>query len=98
MLRRSKLRMLNKKMCLKRSFHQSCSTSPPRQVKEKYAKGIVALFPYLSDPYSKNGYVSYIHTMVLVNANYFEIFFKNVMLSNVRYFSEYKSHQSKNAS
>ncbi|KAF5892637.1 uncharacterized protein DAT39_017666, partial [Clarias magur] len=31
-------------------------TSPPRQVKEKYARGIVALFPYLSDPFSKNGY------------------------------------------
>lgn len=27
-------------------------------MKEKYARGIVALFPYLSDPYSKNGYVS----------------------------------------
>ncbi|XP_053351228.1 uncharacterized protein LOC128520833 [Clarias gariepinus] len=33
-------------------------TSPPKQVKEKYARGIVALFPYLSDPFSKNGYVS----------------------------------------
>ncbi|XP_039656431.1 uncharacterized protein LOC120559076 [Perca fluviatilis] len=32
-------------------------TSPPRQVKEMYAKGIVTLFPYLSDPFSKNGYV-----------------------------------------
>ncbi|XP_068438419.1 uncharacterized protein, partial [Clinocottus analis] len=32
-------------------------TSPPRQVKEMYAKGIVAIFPYLSDPYLKNGYV-----------------------------------------
>ncbi|KAK6324104.1 hypothetical protein J4Q44_G00064430 [Coregonus suidteri] len=31
-------------------------TSPPRQVKEMYAKGIVTLFPYLSDPFSKNGY------------------------------------------
>uniref|UniRef100_A0A8C9YIT0 Uncharacterized protein n=1 Tax=Sander lucioperca TaxID=283035 RepID=A0A8C9YIT0_SANLU len=31
--------------------------SPPRQVKEMYAKGIVTLFPYLSDPFSKNGYV-----------------------------------------
>lgn len=34
-------------------------TSPPRQVKEKYARGIVALFPYLSDPYAKNGYEHY---------------------------------------
>ncbi|XP_076866893.1 uncharacterized protein LOC143518340 [Brachyhypopomus gauderio] len=31
-------------------------TSPPRHIREMYAKGIVALFPYLSDPYSKNGY------------------------------------------
>ncbi|XP_047467437.1 uncharacterized protein LOC125023912 [Mugil cephalus] len=34
-------------------------TSPPRQVKEKYARGIVTLFPYLSDPFSKNGYEHY---------------------------------------
>lgn len=34
-------------------------TSPPRELKEMYAKGIVALFPYLSDPYSKNGYEHY---------------------------------------
>ncbi|XP_073669819.1 uncharacterized protein [Paramisgurnus dabryanus] len=34
-------------------------SSPPRQVKEKYARGIVALFPYLSDPFSKNGYEHY---------------------------------------
>ncbi|XP_048865910.1 uncharacterized protein LOC125739637 isoform X1 [Brienomyrus brachyistius] len=34
-------------------------TSPPRQVKEMYARGIVTLFPYLSDPYSKNGYEHY---------------------------------------
>ncbi|XP_045074996.1 uncharacterized protein LOC121558851 isoform X1 [Coregonus clupeaformis] len=34
-------------------------TSPPRQVKEMYAKGIVTLFPYLSDPFSKNGYEHY---------------------------------------
>ncbi|XP_067300880.1 uncharacterized protein [Pseudorasbora parva] len=33
--------------------------SPPRQVKEKYARGIVSLFPYLSDPFSKNGYEHY---------------------------------------
>nr|XP_057905602.1 uncharacterized protein LOC131103375 isoform X3 [Doryrhamphus excisus] len=31
-------------------------TSPPRQVKEMYARGIVNLFPYLRDPFSKNGY------------------------------------------
>ncbi|KAM8729083.1 uncharacterized protein AB9X84_026424 [Acanthopagrus schlegelii] len=31
-------------------------TSPPRHVREMYARGIVALFPYLMDPYSKNGY------------------------------------------
>lgn len=34
-------------------------TSPTRQVKEKYARGIVALFPYLIDPFSKNGYEHY---------------------------------------
>ncbi|XP_061092563.1 uncharacterized protein LOC133124964 [Conger conger] len=34
-------------------------TSPPRQLKEKYARGIVTLFPYLSDPHSKNGYEHY---------------------------------------
>ncbi|KAK2845983.1 hypothetical protein Q7C36_010837, partial [Tachysurus vachellii] len=34
-------------------------TSPPRQVKEKYARGIVTLFPYLSDTFSKNGYEHY---------------------------------------
>ena len=33
-------------------------TSPPRSVKVMYAQGIVALFPYLEDPYSQNGYVS----------------------------------------
>ncbi|KAL6477014.1 hypothetical protein MHYP_G00155130 [Metynnis hypsauchen] len=34
-------------------------TSPPRDVRELYAKGIVSLFPYLKDPYSKNGYEHY---------------------------------------
>ncbi|XP_070819470.1 uncharacterized protein [Chaetodon trifascialis] len=34
-------------------------TSPPRQVKEMYARGIVSLFPYLSDPFSRNGYEHY---------------------------------------
>ncbi|KAK0147465.1 hypothetical protein N1851_013069 [Merluccius polli] len=32
-------------------------TSPPRQLKAKYVRGIVTLFPYLSDPFSKNGYM-----------------------------------------
>ncbi|KAJ8366486.1 hypothetical protein AAFF_G00353390, partial [Aldrovandia affinis] len=31
-------------------------TSPPRHLRETYARGIVSLFPYLSDPHSKNGY------------------------------------------
>ncbi|KAM8751483.1 uncharacterized protein AB9X84_013033 [Acanthopagrus schlegelii] len=31
-------------------------TSPPQHVRELYARGIVALLPYLMDPYSKNGY------------------------------------------
>ncbi|KAK0137148.1 hypothetical protein N1851_026655 [Merluccius polli] len=34
-------------------------TSPPRQLKAKYVRGIVTLFPYLSDPFSKNGYEQY---------------------------------------
>ncbi|CAL8357064.1 unnamed protein product [Merluccius merluccius] len=34
-------------------------TSPPRQVKEKYARGFVSLFPYLSDPFSRTGYDHY---------------------------------------
>ncbi|XP_032439799.1 uncharacterized protein LOC116733135 isoform X1 [Xiphophorus hellerii] len=34
-------------------------TSPPREVKEMYARGIVSLFPYLSDPFSRNGYEHY---------------------------------------
>lgn len=33
-------------------------TAPPRSMREMYARGIVELFPYLMDPYSKNGYVS----------------------------------------
>ncbi|XP_063058531.1 uncharacterized protein LOC134452092 isoform X2 [Engraulis encrasicolus] len=32
-------------------------TSPPRSVKVMYAQGIIALFPYLEDPYSQNGYL-----------------------------------------
>lgn len=35
-----------------------CRTSPPRRVKEDYAKGIITLFPYLADPRSRFGYVS----------------------------------------
>ncbi|XP_059892717.1 uncharacterized protein LOC132449636 isoform X1 [Gadus macrocephalus] len=31
-------------------------TSPPRRLKEEYAKGIICLFPYLADPLSKLGY------------------------------------------
>ncbi|KAJ8364593.1 hypothetical protein SKAU_G00134240 [Synaphobranchus kaupii] len=34
-------------------------TSPSRRVKEDYAKGIIALFPYLADPSSKLGYEHY---------------------------------------
>ncbi|CAL9684453.1 unnamed protein product [Knipowitschia caucasica] len=34
-------------------------SSPTRQVKEMYARGIVTLFPSLSDPFSKNGYEHY---------------------------------------
>ncbi|KAK7925061.1 hypothetical protein WMY93_007371 [Mugilogobius chulae] len=33
---------------------------PPRCVRTSYARGIVALFPYLEDPFSKNGFVSLI--------------------------------------
>ncbi|XP_056441544.1 uncharacterized protein LOC130378994 [Gadus chalcogrammus] len=32
--------------------------APPRHAREMYAKGIVSMFPYLMDPYSKNGYAS----------------------------------------
>ncbi|KAF7642790.1 hypothetical protein LDENG_00250770, partial [Lucifuga dentata] len=34
-------------------------TSPSRHVKEDYAKGIINLFPYLADPWSKFGYEHY---------------------------------------
>ncbi|XP_078793026.1 uncharacterized protein LOC144981306 [Oryzias latipes] len=30
--------------------------APPRHVREMYARGIVQMFPYLMDPFSKNGY------------------------------------------
>ena len=33
-------------------------TTPPTHVRQKYARGIVALFPYLADPQAENGYVS----------------------------------------
>ena len=32
--------------------------SAPKSVRVMYAQGIVALFPYLEDPYSQHGYVS----------------------------------------
>ena len=35
-----------------------CMRIPPRSVRTSYAFGIVNLFPYLQDPYSKHGYVS----------------------------------------
>ncbi|XP_076841258.1 uncharacterized protein LOC143485576 isoform X2 [Brachyhypopomus gauderio] len=34
-------------------------TSPPREVKEMYARGIVSLFPYLRDTFSRTGYEHY---------------------------------------
>ncbi|XP_034552483.1 uncharacterized protein LOC117821998 isoform X1 [Notolabrus celidotus] len=34
-------------------------TSPPKSVRVTYAQGIVALFPYLEDPYSQHGYEHY---------------------------------------
>lgn len=36
----------------------SLRTSPPRHIRERYAEGIIALFPCLRDPFSKKGYVS----------------------------------------
>ncbi|XP_057184180.1 uncharacterized protein LOC130550703 [Triplophysa rosa] len=35
------------------------STSPPKRIREMYAQGIIALFPYLRDPYAKHGYEHY---------------------------------------
>ncbi|KAI2644933.1 hypothetical protein H4Q32_026114 [Labeo rohita] len=35
------------------------SSSPPKQVRELYAQGIIALFLYLRDPYAKLGYEHY---------------------------------------
>ncbi|XP_039599342.1 uncharacterized protein LOC120522481 isoform X2 [Polypterus senegalus] len=35
------------------------SSSPPKQVRELYAQGIIAMFPYLRDPYAKLGYEHY---------------------------------------
>ncbi|CAI5670013.1 unnamed protein product [Oreochromis niloticus] len=34
-------------------------TSPPKSVRVTYEQGIVALFPYLEDPYSQHGYEHY---------------------------------------
>ncbi|XP_035998836.1 uncharacterized protein LOC118564540 [Fundulus heteroclitus] len=34
-------------------------SSPPKSVRVMYAQGIVALFPYLEDPFSKHGYEHY---------------------------------------
>ncbi|XP_072559112.1 uncharacterized protein [Paramormyrops kingsleyae] len=34
-------------------------TSPPKSVRVMYAQGIVALFPYLEDPYAPHGYEHY---------------------------------------
>ncbi|XP_031433741.1 uncharacterized protein LOC116222859 isoform X2 [Clupea harengus] len=34
-------------------------TSPPKSVRVMYAQGIVALFPYLEDPFSQHGYEHY---------------------------------------
>ncbi|XP_076732114.1 uncharacterized protein LOC143413287 [Maylandia zebra] len=44
-------------------------TSPPRQVKEMYARGIVTFFSYLSGLYSKNGYCLY---MSLSKEHYYD--------------------------
>ncbi|XP_058490287.1 uncharacterized protein LOC131464160 [Solea solea] len=38
---------------------QTHGTSPPKSVRVLYAQGIVALFPYLEDPYSQHGYEHY---------------------------------------
>ncbi|KAK0151869.1 hypothetical protein N1851_006763 [Merluccius polli] len=37
----------------------SLRTSPPRHIRERYAEGIIALFPCLRDPFSKKGYEHY---------------------------------------
>lgn len=34
------------------------STTPSREIRETYAKGIVSVFPSLKDPFSEKGYVS----------------------------------------
>ncbi|KAK0134445.1 hypothetical protein N1851_029940 [Merluccius polli] len=55
---------LNNVCCIarKKSMLMTClhafSTSPSRSVKERYAKGIVSVFPQLKDPFSEKGYVS----------------------------------------
>lgn len=38
-------------------------TSPSRQVKETYARGIVSLFPFLRDPFSKNGFEQFYNSL-----------------------------------
>ncbi|XP_076613140.1 uncharacterized protein LOC143336740 [Chaetodon auriga] len=38
---------------------QTHGTSPPKSVRVMYAQGIVALFPYLEDPFSQHGYEHY---------------------------------------
>ncbi|XP_029011790.1 uncharacterized protein LOC114858567 [Betta splendens] len=35
---------------------ETYGTAPPRHIREMYAQGIVEMFPYLMDPYSKKGY------------------------------------------
>nr|XP_061841665.1 uncharacterized protein LOC133622749 isoform X1 [Nerophis lumbriciformis] len=44
-------------------------TSPPKSVRVMYARGIVALFPYLEDPYSKHGYLKQANISCLIFEN-----------------------------
>jgi len=48
-------------------------TSPPKSVRVMYAQGIVALFPYLEDPYSQHGYVSKWVSATLCTYSLFEM-------------------------
>lgn len=41
------------------------SRIPSRKQKEKYALGIITLFPSLKDPFSPKGYVSYLMMLKL---------------------------------
>ncbi|KAF6719136.1 hypothetical protein FQA47_013125, partial [Oryzias melastigma] len=43
-------------------------TTPSRSVKEDYAKGIIALFPYLADPRSRFGYIEQDFTLMFDEA------------------------------